>query len=82
MLANEYGRHGYRRVTAKLQQAGWHVVKDRVQRIKRLRHLQSTGYPCPCKSNGSRYGLCPRASFVCGHEIKIGKIISMLVMQS
>ncbi len=32
-LANEYGRYGYRRITALLQERGWHVGKDRVQRI-------------------------------------------------
>jgi putative transposase len=32
-LASEYGRYGYRRITALLQRAGWHVGKDRVQRI-------------------------------------------------
>ena len=32
-LASEYGRYGYRRITALLQERGWHVGKDRVQRI-------------------------------------------------
>jgi putative transposase len=32
-LASEYGRYGYRRITALLQARGWHVGKDRVQRI-------------------------------------------------
>jgi transposase InsO family protein len=32
-LAGQYGRYGYRRVTALLNQAGWLVGKDRVQRI-------------------------------------------------
>jgi hypothetical protein len=32
-LASEYGRYGYRRITALLQDAGWPVGKDRVQRI-------------------------------------------------
>ncbi|GJE81699.1 hypothetical protein HNR51_003790 [Methylorubrum thiocyanatum] len=31
-LASEYGRYGYRRVTALLQADGWQVGKDRVQR--------------------------------------------------
>ena len=34
-LASEYGRYGYRRITAELQKAGWHVGRDRVQRIWR-----------------------------------------------
>jgi putative transposase len=32
-LAGEYGRYGYRRITALLQARGWPVGKDRVQRI-------------------------------------------------
>ena len=32
-LASEYGRFGYRRITALLQARGWYVGKDRVQRI-------------------------------------------------
>jgi putative transposase len=32
-LASEYGRYGYRRITALLQARGWLVGKDRVQRI-------------------------------------------------
>jgi putative transposase len=34
-LASEYGRYGYRRVTALRQAGGWQVGKDRVQRIWR-----------------------------------------------
>ncbi len=29
LLASQYGRYGYRRITALLQRAGWHVGKDR-----------------------------------------------------
>jgi len=39
-LASEYGRYGYRRITALLQEAGWHVGKDRVQRIWRREGLK------------------------------------------
>ncbi len=39
-LASEYGRYGYRRVTALLQAAGWQVGKDRVQRIWRREGLK------------------------------------------
>ena len=39
-LASEYGRYGYRRITAELQKAGWHVGKDRVQRIWRREGLK------------------------------------------
>ena len=34
-LASQYGRLGYRRITVFLQQAGWQVGKDRVQRMWR-----------------------------------------------
>ena len=39
-LASEYGRYGYRRITALLQGAGWQVGKDRVQRIWRREGLR------------------------------------------
>ena len=39
-LASEYGRYGYRRVTALLQAAGWQVGRDRVQRIWRREGLK------------------------------------------
>ena len=39
-LASEYGRYGYRRITALLQSAGWQVGKDRVQRIWRREALK------------------------------------------
>jgi len=39
-LASEYGRYGYRKITALLQEAGWAVGKDRVQRIWRREGLK------------------------------------------
>ncbi len=39
-LASEYGRYGYRRITALLREGGWHVGKDRVQRIWRREGLK------------------------------------------
>ena len=39
-LASQYGRYGYRRVTALLQQDGWQVGKDRVERIWRREGLK------------------------------------------
>jgi len=39
-LASQYGRYGYRRITALLQFAGWLVGKDRVQRIWRHEGLK------------------------------------------
>jgi transposase InsO family protein len=39
-LASDYGRYGYRRITALLQDGGWRVGKDRVQRIWRREGLR------------------------------------------
>ena len=39
-LAAKYGRYGYRRITALLQDTGWPVGKDRVQRIWRREGLK------------------------------------------
>ncbi|MBP1807805.1 transposase InsO family protein, partial [Rubellimicrobium aerolatum] len=39
-LATQYGRHGYRRITALLRQAGWLVNKKRVERIWRREGLK------------------------------------------
>jgi transposase InsO family protein len=39
-LASQYGRYGYRRITALLQRAGWQVGKDRIERIWRREGLK------------------------------------------
>lgn len=39
-LAAQYGRYGYRRITALLRNGGWEVGKDRVQRIWRREGLK------------------------------------------
>jgi putative transposase len=39
-LASEYGRYGYRRITALLHQQGWHVNHKRVERIWRHEGLK------------------------------------------
>jgi hypothetical protein len=39
-LASQYGRYGYRRITALLKQDGWQVGKDRVERIWRREGLK------------------------------------------
>jgi putative transposase len=39
-LGSQYGRYGYRRITAKLQEAGWQAGKDRVERIWRREGLK------------------------------------------
>ena len=40
LLAGQYGRYGYRRITALLKRAGWQVGKDRVERIWRREGLK------------------------------------------
>ncbi len=40
LLASQYGRYGYRRITALLKRAGWQVGKDRVERIWRREGLK------------------------------------------
>ena len=42
-LATQYGRYGYRRITAMLQAAGWAVNVKRVERIWRLEGLKVPG---------------------------------------
>ena len=39
-LAAQYGRYGYRRITALLQEVGWCLGVDRVQRIWRRESLK------------------------------------------
>jgi transposase InsO family protein len=39
-LATEYGRYGYRRITALLREEGWRVNHKRVERIWRLKGLK------------------------------------------
>ena len=39
-LATQYGRYGYRRITALLRQAGWGVNAKRVERIWRQEGLK------------------------------------------
>jgi putative transposase len=41
-LASQYGRYGYRRITALLKRTGWQVGKDRVERIWRREGENST----------------------------------------
>jgi putative transposase len=38
--ASQYGRYGYRRIAAVLRGDGWHVGKDRVERIWRREGLK------------------------------------------
>ncbi len=59
-LATQYGRYGYRRITALLRAAGWQVGKDRVQRIWRREGLK---VPAKQRSRGRLWledGSCVR----------------------
>jgi len=53
-FASQYGRYGYRRITALLKQDGWQVGKDRVERIWRREGLKvpqrqsAPRSPLPC----------------------------------
>ena len=46
-LARQYGRYGYRRVTALLRMEGWYVNHKRVQRIWAARRAESTDKNSP-----------------------------------
>ena len=59
-LASEYGRYGYRRVTALLQANGWQVGKDRVQRIWRREGLKVPQKHRPRSRLWLNDGLCVR----------------------
>jgi transposase InsO family protein len=39
-MASRYGRYEYRRITIQLQEAGWRVGRDRVERIWRREGLK------------------------------------------
>jgi putative transposase len=72
-LASEYGRYGYRRITALLRIAGWHVGKDRVQRIWRREGLKIPKKQRPrrrlCLNDGSCVRLRPeRANHVWSYD--------------
>ena len=49
-LASQYGRYGYRRITALLKRAGWRVGKDRVERIWRREGLKVPQKQKPARS--------------------------------
>jgi transposase InsO family protein len=72
-LASEYGRYGYRRITALLRDRGWHVGKDRVQRIWRRQGLKVPQKQRPrgrlWLNDGSCLGLRPeRANHVWSYD--------------
>ncbi|MGH7744453.1 MAG: IS3 family transposase [Candidatus Dormibacteria bacterium] len=77
-LASEYGRYGYRRITALLQEAGWHVGKDRVQRIWRREGLKVPQKQRPRRrlwlNDGSCVRLRPeRANHVWSYDFVSGR---------
>ena len=59
-LASEYGRYGYRRITALLRMAGWQVGKDRVQRIWRREGLKAPAKQRPRRRLWLNDGSCVR----------------------
>jgi putative transposase len=77
-LASEYGRYGYRRITALLQDAGWQVGRDRVQRIWRREGLKVPQKQRPRRrlwlNDGSCIRLRPeRANHVWSYDFVSGK---------
>ena len=89
-LASEYGRYGYRRITALLRTAGWQVGKDRVQRIWRREGLKVPQKQRPRRrlwlNDGSCIRLRPeRANHVWSYDFVSamthdGRMIRMLTM--
>ncbi|HEX4500872.1 MAG TPA: IS3 family transposase [Scandinavium sp.] len=89
-LASQYGRYGYRRITALLRTAGWQVGKDRVQRIWRREGLRVPEKQKPRKrlwfNDGSCVRLRPeRANHVWSYDFVSattydGRTIRMLTM--
>ncbi len=61
-LASQYGRYGYRRITALLQPAGWQVGKDRVERIWRREGLKIPGSKSKRAVVAQRRIVCEAAS--------------------
>ena len=59
-LAAQYGRYGYRRITALLQSSGWPVGKDRVQRIWRREGLKVPQKQRPRRRLWLNGGACVR----------------------
>lgn len=65
-LAGKYPRYGYRFITAKLHQQGWHVNKKRIQRLWRKEALQVPYRRKIKKSPGSSRNACfvKKAEFI------------------
>jgi transposase InsO family protein len=59
-LASQYGRYGYRRITVLLQEAGWNVGRDRVERIWRREGLKVPQKQKPRAKRWLNDGSCVR----------------------
>jgi putative transposase len=70
VLASQYGRYGYRRITALLNRAGWQVGKDRVERIWRREGLKVPKRQKPRRrlwlNDGSCVRLRSHTKIMCG----------------
>jgi transposase InsO family protein len=76
-LARQYGRYGYRRITALLRRAGWSVNKKRVERIWRCEGLK-----VPANSlNAGVSGLTTDRASGCGRSdpTMCGPMTSLLI---
>jgi transposase InsO family protein len=71
-LASQYGRYGYRRITALLRHAGWHVGKDRVERIWRREGLKVPQKQKPRGKRGFLAVLPIIAVYGCVHDCGCG----------
>ena len=71
-LASQYGRYGYRRITALLVRAGWKVGKDRIERIWRREGLK---VPKRQKPRGrlwaQRWIVCVAQADACGPRVEL-----------
>jgi putative transposase len=70
VLARQYGRYGYRRVTAPLQNDGWYVNRKQVERIWRREWLKVHYKQPKCSRLWLNDGSCIRAS---ADEYKAGQ---------
>ncbi len=59
-LASEYGRYGYRRIAGMLREEGWHVGRDRVERIWRREGLKVPAWHKPRRGLWLNDGSCIR----------------------
>jgi transposase InsO family protein len=67
-LASEYGRYGYRRITAWLRREGWTVNHKRVERIWRREGLK---VPTRQPKRGRRWLMYPPAPAICWPRLEL-----------